>query len=227
MRKHVLVVAIAALSLSGVAVAHEPGTVVLRVNAVHANPDVASSRIKEDGSTIRRSGINVKSDTQLGFGVTYMVVHRFGIEVSASTPYTHKIRERFNVSGWGWDADEYALGKTRRLSPAVTGQYFFLNPKSKFQPYAGLGLAYTMFYNEKASSDRRNFGDLKLKNSLGVVAQVGLDYRIGDSLILNSSLSKMGMSTTVKYRDFDTGEQYKARVDIDPWVYSLGLGFRF
>jgi outer membrane protein len=227
MCKHVLAVAIAALSLSGIAVAHEPGSVILRVSAVHADPDVTSSRIKEDGHSIRRSGINFKSDTQAGFGVTYMVARRFGLEVAATTPFTHKINEKFNASRWGWDGDEYRLGKTSRMSPTVIGQFFFLNPKSRFQPYVGAGLVYHMFYNEKTTSERRNFGDLKLDDSVGLTAQVGLDYTFGNRFVLNTSLSRMSMSTRVRYRDLDTGERYKARVDIDPWMYSVGIGIKF
>ena len=221
MRKHILAATIAALSLSGVAVAHEAGDVILRVGVIHASPDVSSSKIKVDGVKQPNSGVDVKDDTQLGLTGTFMVMPHLGIELLAATPFTHKVTVKD-------EGEKFNLGKVSQLPPTVSAQYFFLNPKSKFQPYVGLGLTYTMFFNEKLDSELKDGGvsKFKVEDSVGLSAQVGMDYAIGDRLFLNAAIWRLGMSTTAKLRGAN-GEAVKVDVDIDPWVYFVGLGYKF
>ncbi|MCL2590477.1 MAG: outer membrane beta-barrel protein [Betaproteobacteria bacterium] len=227
MRKQALAAAIAALSLSGIAAAHEPGDIVLRVGVTYADPDVSSSRIEwngvsQPGTSLRNDG---GSNTQLGLGMTYMIVPHFGLEATITTPFSHKFKSR-------WAGVDYSNGEVSRLSPTISAQYFFLNPKSNFQPYVGLGVNYSMFYNEKLSSEAKNdFGanNLKIKNSFGLAGQIGMDYTIGNRLVLNASVWKMGISAKATWREnWGAGEErMKADIDIDPWVYFLGIGYKF
>jgi outer membrane protein len=224
-RKHVLAAAIAALSFSGVAVAHQPGDVILRVGVAHAEPDVSHSKtIKLNGVKHRyEEKLDVESSTQIGLSATYMILPRFGIELMASTPFIHRIKETPH------DDDKYTVGKVSRLSPTVSGQFFFLNPKSKFQPYVGLGLNYNLFYNAKLSREMKDEGEaksLKLKNSIGVAAQVGMDYMFTDRLVLNASIMKMVIPTRMEVK-YNTGDKAKLDLDIDPWVFSIGAGYKF
>jgi outer membrane protein len=222
MRKHALAVAIAALSLSGVAVAHEAGSVILRVGAIHASPDVSSSKINVGGTKIQGTSADVGSDTQIGFTATYMVMPRFGIELLAATPFTHDVK----VKGLGSGVDG-KFGKVSHLPPTLSGQFFFLNPKSKFQPYVGLGLTYTMFFDEKLTNRQKNngFSNFSMDDSIGISPQIGMDLGIGDRLFLNASVWRLGMSSTGKARL--NGTKVKVDVDIDPWVYFVGLGYKF
>ncbi|MCL1824594.1 MAG: outer membrane beta-barrel protein [Betaproteobacteria bacterium] len=221
MRKHIIAAAIAALSLSGVAVAHEAGEVILRVGVAHADPDVSSSKVKLNGRSVSGTGVDVGSDTQLGLTTTLMIMPHFGIELLAATPFTHKL----TLTQKGYS--DFKLGKVSQLPPTVSAQFFFLNPKSRFQPYVGLGVTYTAFYNEKLSNEAKaaGFSDLSLKNSLGLTGQLGMDYALGDSLFLNAAVWRMGMSTTAKMKGL-LGD-YKVDVDVDPWVYFIGVGFKF
>jgi outer membrane protein len=153
-----------------------------------------------------------------------MIMPRFGLEVMTTTPFTHKLRDR-------WGREDYSLGKFSRMSPTISGQYFFLKPKSRFQPYVGLGLNYTRFYNEKLSSsavaDFNGGSDLEMKDSIGLTVQAGIDYKIGSNFVLNAAVWRMGMSSTVRWKGDNGGTRYKADVDIDPWVYSVGVGYIF
>jgi len=227
MRTQVLAAAIAALSLSGVAVAHEAGDFILRGGVIHAEPDSSSSKIKVNGVSQPGSGVNADggSKTQFGLGLTYMVMPHFGLEVTATTPYTHKIRAKYG-------GVNYNRAEVSRMSPTISAQYFFLNPKSRFQPYVGLGLNYTLYHNEKLSSEAKrdyNARSLKIKDSVGIAAQVGMDYRITERFVVNASVWKMSMSAKAEWKEnWRGGEQkMKADMDIDPWVYYIGAGFKF
>jgi outer membrane protein len=224
MRKHVLAVAIAALSLSGVAVAHEAGDVVLRVGVIHASPNVDSSKIKLDGTKLAGTSADVGSDTQLGLTATYMVMPHFGLELLAATPFTHDVKVK-GLTTYGFSDGKF--GKVSHLPPTLSAQFFFLNPKSKFQPYVGLGLTYTAFFSEKLTSERKaeGFSNLKLDNSIGISPQIGMDFKMTDSMIINASVWRLGISTTAK-ADHALGK-VKVDVDINPWVYFVGLGYKF
>ncbi|MCL2162198.1 MAG: outer membrane beta-barrel protein [Betaproteobacteria bacterium] len=223
-KKYAFVAAIAVLSLSSVAVAHEAGEVFLRVGVIHAAPDVSSSRIKVDGVKQSGTSADVGSDTQIGLTATYMVMPRFGIELLAATPFTHDVK----VKGLGPIVDG-KLGEVSHLPPTVSAQFFFLNPKSRFQPYVGLGLTYTMFYNEKLTRAQKNngFSDFKMEDSLGVSGQVGMDVSVGERLFVNAAVWRVGMSTTAKAKAKYYGQGVKVDVDVDPWVYFLGVGYKF
>jgi outer membrane protein len=220
MRKYVLAAALAALSLPGSAIAHEAGEVFLRLGVSYADPYSSSSRVNGR----RGTGIEVDSSTAAGLTATYMVLPRFGLEASISSPFSHKLSYEVGRS------HSYDLGKFSRLSPAFTAQYFFLNPKSRFQPYIGLGLNYTMYYNEEVSREaKKNYGasDLKMRNSVGFVSQIGMDFRITDRVFVNTSIWWMGATSKVEWREAGGSYRLKSDVDVDPWVYSLGVGFRF
>ena len=224
MRKHVhvLAAAIAALFLSGVAVAHEAGEVILRVGLIHAAPDTSSSKIRIGADKIQGSSVNVRRDTEFGLSATYMIMRHFGLEVLAATPFTHEVR----VKGVDPGIDG-KLGEVSHLPPTVSAQFFFLDPKSRFQPYVGLGLTYTSFYNEKLTRNQKNngFSKFKAEDSLGISPQLGMDFKIGDNLILNTSVWRLGMSSKVKAKYL--GQDVKVDVDVDPWVYFLGVGYKF
>lgn len=228
MRKHVLVAAIAALSLSGVAVAHEAGDVILRVGPIYASPDVSSSKIKVDGlGKMPGSSADVKSDTQLGLTATYMVMPHFGIELLAATPFTHDVKIKGGPVLNSIGVNDGKFGEVSQLPPTLSAQFFFLNPKSKFQPYVGLGLTYTMFFSEKLTRQRKNqgFSSFKLDDSIGVSGQLGMDYAITDRLQLNAAIWRLGISTEAKAKV--GGTPVNIDVDVDPWVYFLGVGYKF
>ena len=110
----------------------------------------------------------------------------------------------------------------------MTLDYFPLNSKSAWQPYIGVGLNYTIFYSEGTSTEldtALNDSDarLDLTNSLGIVVRAGLDYKIND---------RWGLNATAYWIDIDTEatiESSAATVDveIDPFVYLLGISYKF
>jgi outer membrane protein len=225
MRMHV-VVSIAALALSSAAFAHQPGDIILRAGVAHAAPEDSSSKIKVGGTKLDGTKATVGNDTQLGLTATYIVAPHFGIELLAATPFTHQVKVKGldNLGLAGFDGN---FGKVTHLPPTISAQYFFLDTKSKFQPYAGLGLNYTMFFDEKLSSRAKGngFRKLKLDNSWGLALQLGADYQITDKLFLNAAVWKIDMKTTAK-ANLGTSK-VKVDVDVDPWVYFVGLGYKF
>lgn len=227
MHKSLLSASLFALALSAPLVhAHEAGDIIVRAGAATVAPNEDSGNLKLDGAKVSGTKATLDSDTQLGLAVAYMITNHIGIELLAATPFNHTVA----VKGLG-PALDGKLGDIKQLPPTLSLQYYPMETTSKFQPYAGIGLNYTMFFNEDLDSTRKSegFSNLKLKDSFGLAGQVGMDYMLTDRMMLNAS---------VWYIDIDTKAtmdgpsalgvgRTKVNVDVDPWVYMVGVGYKF
>src|SRR5690606_36028920 len=98
---------------------------------------------------------------------------------------------------------------------------------SAFQPYVGAGVNFTWFFDEDVGSDAENRGydGLRLENSWGLAGQVGADFMLTENVMLNAQVRYIDISTTAK-TSF-SGLPVEVDVDVDPWVYMVGLGYKF
>ncbi|MEB0041911.1 MULTISPECIES: OmpW family outer membrane protein [unclassified Pseudomonas] len=215
-----------ALSASLVAQAHEAGDIIVRAGAAVVAPNEDSGNLKFDGVKASGTKATLDSDTQLGLAVAYMLTNHFGIELLAATPFNHNV----GVKGLS-PALDGKLGNIKQLPPTLSLQYYPLDMASKFQPYVGVGLNYTAFFGGDLTSERKNegFSNLKVKDSVGIAGQLGADYMLTDRVMLNASVWYIDMSTkaTVNGPSALGIGQTKVSLDVDPWVYMVGLGYKF
>jgi len=59
-------------------------------------------------------------------------------------------------------------------------------------------------------------------DSFGLTIQAGFDYQLYDRVMLNAAIWKMNIGTTIK-----VANMLRVDLEIDPWVYMLGLGYKF
>jgi outer membrane protein len=59
--------------------------------------------------------------------------------------------------------------------------------------------------------------------------QVGADYMITDNIMLNAQVRYIDIDTqaTVENNAVAPGTQAKVNVDVDPFIYMVGLGYKF
>jgi outer membrane protein len=140
-----------------------------------------------------------------------MLSDNLGLEVLASTPFSHDIK----LAGTG-----VKVAETKHLPPTVSLNYHF-DTTGAFKPYVGAGINYTLFFDEETSGPLAGT-DLSLDGSFGLAAQVGLDYDISDTMFVNLN---------VRWIDIDTDAELDGAeletVEIDPYVFTLALGWRF
>lgn len=218
MKKLVSAIAITA-ALTGTinpAYAYDQGDWVVRVGVTTVAPDDSSSNVIVDGADLG-VGVNVDSNSQLGLNFVYFFSPQLAIEVLAATPFSHDIA--LDTVG--------ALGNTQQLPPTVSANYYFADPSAKFQPYVGVGVNYTIFFNEEFTSANTSagFSELDLDNSFGLAAQVGFDYMLNDKWLVNASVRKVDIDTEASF--VLNGSPGNVNVSIDPWVYSIMAGYRF
>jgi outer membrane protein len=206
-------------TLSPLALANQAGDFVVRAGATMVDPDSNKANVMLDGAD---SGLDVSVDdnTQLGLNFVYFYNENWAVEVLAATPFTHDV----NLHNGDTTTK---LGEVTQLPPTLSALYYF-NTNSAYKPYVGVGLNYTVFFDEEFSSTYKDagFSDLDLDGSFGISLQAGADYYLNDKWLINAS---------ARYIDIDTDANFKvggavdgkAEVEVDPMVFSLMVGYKF
>ncbi|MHC8307565.1 OmpW/AlkL family protein [Pseudomonas sp. PB3P13] len=211
--------------------AHEAGDILVRAGAITVNPKADSSSVKVDQGPLKGADLGGKatmsSDTQLGLNFAYMFTSNWGIELLAASPFEHDVK----LKGTALGAANGKLGTLKHLPPTLSVVYYPRDGKSAFQPYVGAGINYTWIYDEHVGSaaQANGFSNFKAKNSWGMAFQVGADYMITDRIMLNAQVRYIDIDTqaTVENNAVAPGTRAKVNVDVDPFIYMVGLGYKF
>lgn len=222
---------VSATALSIQAQAYEAGDWVVRLGATQVAPAEDSSLLALDGAALTsplNGRVGLDNDTQLGLTVEYMINQNWGIELLAATPFSHTASVTDGEALQGLN-----VADVKHLPPTLSAVYHF-NMDSKFQPYVGVGINYTVFFDEDLTSRADatfasvglTGGDIELDSSWGVALQIGADYHLNDRWLLNASVRWVDIETTAKIK-FDNGSVIKSDIDVDPYVYTLSVGYKF
>ncbi|MFS1522918.1 OmpW/AlkL family protein [Microbulbifer sp. 2304DJ12-6] len=216
--------------LSVPALAYEKGSIIVRSGIASVAPDVSSSALSVSGARLGGTRVDVDNGSALGLTGVYMFHDHWGVELLAATPFTHDIQ----VEGLGATFD---LGETKQLPPSLLLQWYPMDKRSSVQPYLGVGVNYTVFFDEDIDSEAdarfatlgaTGGAKLSLDNSFGLAAEAGVDFAFGANRrwLLNLAVFLIDIDTDAKVTVPEVGD-ITASVDIDPLVYTAGLGYRF
>ncbi|AYH44213.1 OmpW family outer membrane protein [Azoarcus sp. DN11] len=225
MKKSLVIASMLALGVASPAAhAYKAGDFIVRAGAAKVDPEIGESHVSSTATgRIPGSKVDVSDDTQLGLTFGYMLTDHVGVELLAATPFKH------SVSVGGLPAGlNGKLATIEQLPPTVTVQYFPMDASSKWQPYIGAGINYTTFFNESLTSARKaqGFSELDRKHSFGLALQAGVDYMLTDRIVLNAAVWRIDIDSEATARHAALGK-VKVNVDIDPWVYMVGIGYKF
>jgi len=211
-RKMCLVFALILLVLPAFAQAQESW--IFRVRAIDISPDSSSSEILDTGTYV-----DVDSAWTVEVDLTYMFNEHVGLELIAATA-------NHDLSTTGGALGGANAGSVWVLPPTLTLQYFF--GTGTIRPYIGAGINYTVFYGYDLSDDLASLGitDVTFSNSFGFDGDIGVDFSIGGNWVLNADIKYIQISTDA---DLKVGSETldTISVDVDPWVFGLGVGIRF
>ncbi len=212
--------------ISGQVVAYEAGDIIVRAGYAAVDPRDSSTDLNVSGTKLGGTGVGVDGAAALGVTATYMLTPHWGVELLVATPFKHDVTTK-GLGGLGV-ADGTKLGNTKQLPPTLSVQFYFAESASDVQPYVGLGLNYTTFFDEGVSGAAQSAlgaSNFNLDDSFGLAAEVGIDWHINRNWLLNASVWRVQIETDAS---LDTAlGRIKTEVTIDPWVYMLGVGYRF
>lgn len=217
----------AALLASAGASAYEAGDWIVRGGAVMVAPDDDSSNLDLAGAQLAGTGVEVDDNTQLLLNVTWMANEHVGVELLAATPFEHSVDSK-GLAGLGLGLSDVEVGSVKHLPPTLTVLWYPMESGAAFQPFVGAGINYTIFFQEDTSGAAQaalGARNLELDDSWGLAARAGFDYMLNDCWSLHAGVYYLGIDTKAS---LDTAlGKVGVDVDINPWVYTVGLGYRF
>ena len=215
-----LAAAVVAPSVFADSLAYKPGQWIVRAGATTVDPRESSDNIVANGSPMAAK-VGLDSDTQLGITAEYMLDENWGIEVLAATPFEHTATGRGALSG-------IDVADFKHLPPTVSAVYHFASVNG-FQPYVGIGLNYTLMFDEELTSEFESAvdtGSVKLDDSIGLAFQAGADFHVDEHWLVNASVRWIDLETEAEIRT-DGGSKFTTDVSVDPMVYTLSVGYKF
>lgn len=210
--KALLIIMIATIAVPLTA---DAGDWILRARVINVDPNESSEEIGDFGSTVA-----VDSATTLEVDVTYMFVKSFGLELIAATTSHDLAASGGALSG----AD---LGSVKVLPPTLTLQWHPF-PGGLLDFYVGAGVNWTYFYSYDLSEPLAGLGvtDIKFSNSFGFSGDIGLNVNLGPHFHINGDIKYIQIDTDATLMTAD-GPLDTIEVDVNPWVFGVGVGYRF
>jgi outer membrane protein len=180
---------------------------LIRVRGLYVTPE-------ESGTTSINGDVEIDAGVVPELDVSYFFSENFAVEaIFGVTPH--------DVSVANSAVGDIDLGDVWLLPPTVTAQWHF-NPRGDFRPYVGAGINYTIFFGE----DEGPVADsIDYSNEFGFALQAGFDVPINETWFFNADLKKLWLGTDVEVQAL--GTTVTADVDIDPWIFGVGVGRRF
>jgi outer membrane protein len=149
--------------------------------------------------------------------ITYFLTKNIAAELVLTYPQRHSVTVTSSAVG------AFESGSFKHLPPTLMLQYHF-NPEGRIRPYAGVGVNYTLISNVSLLVPVVNI-PLKLESSsVGFAAGAGADIKLDGRWYLNVDVKKVQIRSDVI--NGLNGVKLSA-VKVDPWLFGLGIGYRF
>lgn len=206
----------------------EAGDWLVRLRGIVVAPNDESDEVFVAGAPVDGSGVGVDKSLVPELDFTYMLTHKWGVELILGTSF-HDVEPQGSVLIDALGGDDSNIIDTNVLPPTLTLQYHFM-PDEQFRPYLGIGINYTIFYDEKVTG-ALDAPDAKvdLDDSVGLALQAGIDFAIKDEWFVNLDIKYIDIDTDAEFSNTVLGPGVPVSVDlsVDPMVFGFGIGRRF
>ena len=198
----------------------ETGDVMVRVLATVVDPDTDAT-VRAGGAVIPGADADVSTEVIPALTLSYFFNPNIALELFCCFA-------KHDIKGAGSISNLHEIADTWIFPPALTLQYHF-NGMGAFKPYVGVGLQYINFFDTGAGDNLLGAQKVSIDDAVGFTLQAGLDISLGDGWYLNADVKKTWLDTTVTWRSNAAlgGLNVVGDADLDPWIFSGGLGYRF
>jgi len=186
----------------------------IRVSGLSMNPTGDTVVVPDTGERIPYDAGN-----GYGFGIDleYRASRHFGIDfgILTATPVIDVLIDEVGV---------ISASAQPRITPIYAGLNVHLTPDSRFDLYIGPVLAYVIYSSFDLVVDPWFLTEgFVTRNDFGIGVNLGFDIRLGDGGWLLTAAFKY-LDTTLEASPPD---ESIGRTDIDPMIFSVGVGYRF
>lgn len=203
--------ALAALAVSApLAQLEAAGPWTARLRGTYLEMADRSTAFSALGLNFAADSVGVNSKWIPEVDVSYAFSENVSAELVLTVPQTQDV----TLAGVG------RLGTFKHLPPTLLVQYQ-LAPGAAVQPYLGAGVNFTLIFDTNLSVAGVPL-DLE-RSSLGLAAQAGFNVKLGRGLALNFDAKRAALRSDVSVQ----GGPRLTTAKLDPWLFSVGLGWRF
>jgi outer membrane protein len=205
------------------AFAEDPqGKIQVKAFATLVDPSAKITKVNTD-----RIGLAAGSQTKADTNVTPTVAIEYFLTPNVSVETIAGVTQH-DVVGAGALAGAKLISNANIIPATVTAKYH-VNLGGGVKPYLGAGPSYFIIFGEEPDATARTLGATRvdLSNELGLALQGGIDFALDDSgLGLSLDAKRYFMNTTAR---FFAGNALalSTKHELDPWVVSAGISYRF
>lgn len=220
--RYLLACAAVALPFATPAAAQEAGDIQIKGFVTGVLPDGAITEVENDLIGLPAGSQTEASDSVVPtVAIEYFVSPSFSLEtICCVTPH--------DVTGAGALEGAELIDDAIILPASLTAKYHF-NLGGGIKPYLGAGATYFMIFSEDVGADAAALGatDVDLSDEFGFLLQGGVDIALNDrGLGLSLDAKRYFVGTTATFSAGQT-VALQSEHDLDPWVLSAGLAYRF
>ena len=220
--RYLLACAAVALPFATPAAAQEAGDIQIKGFVTGVLPDGAITAVETDLIGLPADSQTEASDSVVPtVAIEYFVSPNFSLEtICCVTPH--------DVTGAGALEGAELIDDAIILPASLTAKYHF-NLGGGIKPYLGAGATYFMIFSEDVGADAAALGatDVDLSDEFGFLLQGGVDIALNDrGLGLSLDAKRYFVGTTATFSAGQT-VALQSEHDLDPWVLSAGLAYRF
>ncbi len=191
------------------------GNFMARIGATVVDPD-ASADVFAPTGLIAGADADVSTEVVPSLTLTYFFNRNIALELFCCFA-NHDVDGKGILTG-------IDLGDTWIFPPALTLQYHF-DFMGGMKPYFGAGVQYINFFGEGSGGPGIAGAKLDIDAAFGFTLQAGVDIPLGDGWYLNGDIKKTWLETDAKWTG--PGVAVNADVEVDPWIFTVGVGYRF
>jgi outer membrane protein len=202
-----------------VAAGSDDGDFMVRVLGTVVDPQTEAT-VRAGGVTIPGADADVSTEVIPALTLSYFFNKNLAVELFCCFA-KHEIDGKGTISSLGEIADTWIF------PPALTLQYHFTG-LGAWKPYVGAGVQYIDFFDTGTGANRLGATKVTIDDAFGFTLQGGLDISLGNGWSLNADVKKTWLDTEVTWHNTaPSGVNVVGDADLDPWIFSVGLGYRF
>ena len=233
MRKIMMLAALTAataLTTPAMAAGNPEGKIQVKVMGTAVLPDGGIDKIKYISSglasTLGSMGV-VDPDAKASDNVVPTLAIEYFVNPNVSVE-TICCFTQHHVNGAADLAGTNLVNHVLILPATVTAKYHL--PLGPIKPYIGAGPSLYVVFDEKPGATAKALGvdKVKLSNSVGLALQGGVDIALGETgMGLSLDAKKYFIKPTAKFYTAAGAKVLETKHDLDPWVVSAGVSYRF
>lgn len=216
---------------------HEENSVILRIGSGRVSPGDDSNWLRLGGTRLADNPVTVDASGNTAFTGAWLIADRRGVGLLAAIPFD-RARETSGLPGPAGapSLERPEFASFGQLPPLLAIQWFPGRPGSSVRPYVGLGMNYMAFIGWDISRAANGYlftrpdtvGSTSPKR-VGLTGELGVDISLGRNKrwLVNAAVWYLDGEAEPRTPVEMGAGRIEPEADEAPWVYSLGIGYRF